>query len=300
MRRFWLENQQGQIWNLTPKDIHDKRAAFMADPQGLGIRTRIRSFTINDTYFIEEVATQAQTIQGTLFFSGYDHFQRFIDFVGTINTEEPLKLYYSTGGVTHENKLNKQWYKLVLISELRKTEIDTNTQALRIPIRFDCMSRWRKDQEITLELTRSGDPLVYPFFYPYIYGGSNNLAVEIDNTGNLPTPCRIRVEGSTETPLIRLIQNGEIIDQAQYHITVATNQHLIIDSDPATQEATLFTLTPDGAVMATEDVYYTGERHYAFSNFITIPSGKSLFLVSALNANFGRVTISYSTQKELV
>ncbi|MDR3186365.1 MAG: hypothetical protein LBU04_06130 [Christensenellaceae bacterium] len=52
------------------------------------------------------------------------------------------------------------------------------------------MSRWKKDQIITLELSPFGTPLVYPYIYPYVYGGQNNVAVEIKNTGNLPTHCK--------------------------------------------------------------------------------------------------------------
>jgi site-specific DNA-cytosine methylase len=94
------------------------------------------------------------------------------------------------------------------------------------------------------------------------------------------------------------IQGDVIIDQARYHITVGANSFLIVDSSADNQEASLST-TNNGAITV-EDVYYTGERDYAFSNFITIPTGISTFLVSALNANFGKVTLSYSTMKELI
>ena len=68
---------------------------------------------------------------------------------------------------------------------------------------------------------------------------------------------------------------------------------MIINSDPAEQEASLYTGT------SREDVYYLGERDYTYSNFITIPSGESMFLFTARNSQFGRVTLSYSLQKEL-
>jgi hypothetical protein len=75
---------------------------------------------------------------------------------------------------------------------------------------------------------------------------------------------------------------------------VNSGQHLIVDSSPDTQKATLYT----GAVA--EDVYYAGEKDYTYTNFVTIPSGKSTFIVSARNTNFGKVTLSYSIQKELI
>jgi hypothetical protein len=298
MRSFWLENAHGKLWNLTSPDITNKNASFFAEPDGLGIKTKIESYEVENTFFIEKVTTQSQTISGDIYFSSYEHFSRFVDFIGNVNTKTPLKLYYSIDGVSHDNNTHKQWYKLVLITELKKGEINVKTSALKVEIKFDVLSRWKKDQDITLELSRTGGPLVYPYIYPYVYGGSNNLAVVIDNTGNLPTTCRVRVDGVTDTPLFRIIQNDKIIDQARYYITVGANSYLIVDSSADSQEASLYT-TNNGEITK-EDVYYTGERDYAFSNFITIPTGISTFLVSALNANFGKVTLSYSTMKELV
>jgi len=296
MRRFWLENPNGTIWDLTSNNEANNEANFMVYPQGLGIRTRVNTFTVDNTYFIEQIATQTQVIQGVLIFRDYSHFGRFVNFIGNINTESPLRLYYSTDGSTHLST-EKQWYKDVLITDLRKDEIDRHYAALRVPISFTAISRWKRDVEITLELARTGDPLVFPYIYPYFFGGSNNMAVQIDNTGNLPTSARIRVEGVTNTPLLRLIRDGEILNQAKYHLTVGTNQHLIIDSDPANQQASLF--TPSGGSFVREDVYNAGEPDYTFSNFISIPSGVSWFLASAANTSFGRTVISYSIQREL-
>lgn len=147
---------------------------------------------------------------------------------------------------------------------------------------------------ITLELTPFGEALTYPYIYPYYYGGLNNIAVVIDNTGNLPTHCTVKIEAETDTPLFRIIQNDRVIEQAKYNVYVRNDSYLIINSDPSEQEASLYT----GANR--EDVYYLGEKDYTYSNFITIPSGESMFLFTASNSQFGRVTLSYSLQKELI
>jgi len=288
MRSFWIENAEGRIWDLTNQNLDNGQGSFLASPDGLGIRTRIRSFEVENTFFIEEINTQVQSITGTLHFKDYPHFKRFVDFIGNVNTDTPLKFYYSTG-----EQLEKHWYKLILIGELKKGEISAKTATLQVRVKFDCISRWKQDVEISIEIARSGNALVYPYIYPYIYGG-NNLAVDIDNTNNLPTSCIVKVEGHSDTPAFRIMQNDRIIDQARYNIVVNSGQHLIVDSSPDTQKATLYT----GAVA--EDVYYAGEKDYTYTNFVTIPSGKSTFIVSARNTNFGKVTLSYSIQKELI
>jgi len=100
-------------------------------------------------------------------------------------------------------------------------------------------------------------------------------------------------------PLFRIIQNDEIIEQAKYNLYIRPKSYAIINSDAANQEASLYTEFADGAVHR-EDIYYLGERDYTYSNFITIPSGKSTFLFTANNISFGKVTLSYSLQKELL
>ena len=298
MRKFWLENALGKKWNLTPKDPYDKDSSFFADPSGLGIQTKVTNYEVENTCFIEEIETQTQTISGNLYFSSYEHFTNFVEFVGNINTTTPLKLYYSTEGISFDYSLESEWYKLVLINEIDKSEIDYKTGFLKCKVKFMCLSRWKKDKKIVLELNRYGGPLVYPYYYPYFYGGSNNLAVDIDNEGNLPTSCVIKIEAVTDTPFIRVIQDGEIKDQAKYNLIVNENSYLLIDSSPDSQEASLYTKVDDNYVK--EDVYYIGEKDYSYSNFITIPSGKSTIVFSATNTDFGKVTISYSIQKELV
>jgi hypothetical protein len=146
---------------------------------------------------------------------------------------------------------------------------------------------------MTMELSPFGQPLTYPYVYPYVYGGQNNVGVFIENTG-LPTHCTVKIEAETDTPLFRIIRNNEVIEQARYNVYIRPGSYLIVDSDPANQEACIYT----GANR--EDVYYLGEKDYAYSNFLTIPSGESLFLFTARNLQFRRVTLSYSLQKTLL
>jgi len=292
MRKFWLK-KGGVIWDLSAESF-EANAGFMADPQGLGVKLKIDSFEVERATFIESVKLEGAEINGKLYFNDYVHFSCFAEFIGCVETNEPLQLYYSTAEEKPNYSSIDEWYKFVLIKELKKSEIDVKTGMLICDVKFAAISRWKKDRVITLELSPFGAPLVYPYIYPYYYGGQNNMAVVIDNNGNLPTHCMVRIEAETDTPLFRLIVNGEVVEQARYNVYVREGQHLIVDSDPANQEATLYTGNNR------EDVYYLGERDYTYSNFITIPSGESMFLFAARNSQFGKVTLTYSLQRELI
>jgi hypothetical protein len=292
MRRFWLK-KGAVVWDLSA-DTFAGRMSFMSNPQGLGVKVKIDSFEVERVFFIENVRMENLEIAGRLYFNDYVQFSAFADFIGYVETTEPLRLYHATAEEQPDYNSIDEWYKLVLVRELKKGEIDVKTGMLICDVKFTALSRWKKDRLITLELSPFGQPLVYPYIYPYLYGGQNNIAVVIDNTGNLPTHCTVRIEAETDTPLFRIIRNNEVIEQAKYNVYIRAGSHMIINSDPAEQEASLYT------GVNREDVYYLGERDYTYSNFLTIPSGESMFLFTAQNSQFGKVTLSYSLQKDLV
>lgn len=292
MRRFWLK-KGAAIWDLSA-DTFAGAASFMGDPQGLGVKVKIESFEVERATFIENVKLEGAEISGKIYFKDYAQFSAFAEFIGYVETTEAMRLYYSTAEAKPDYNSIDEWYRFVLIKELKKSEIDVKTGMLICDIKFAAVSRWKKDRVITLELSPFGQPLTYPYIYPYIYGGQNNVAVVIDNTGNLPTHCTVRIEAETDTPLFRLIRNGEILEQARYNVYIRSGSYMVINSDPAEQEASLYT----GANR--EDVYYLGEKDYTFSNFITIPSGESMFLFTARNSSFGRVVLEYSLSRELI
>jgi len=292
MRRFWLKKGD-KIWDLSSGDFGESKS-FMADPQGLGVKVKIDSFEVERAFFVESVRIESLEISGKIYFKDYEQFLSFSNFIGYIETTESMRLYYSTTQEKPDYNSTDEWYKLVLIQELKKSEIDLKAGVLICDIKFAALSRWKKDRLITLELSPFGQPLVYPYIYPYYYGGQNNIAVVIDNTGNLPTHCIVRIEAETDTPLFRVIQNGKVIEQARYDVYIRNGSYMVINSDPASQEASLYTGENR------EDVYYLGEKDYTYSNFITIPSGESMFLFTARNSQFGRVNLIYSSSKELI
>jgi len=293
MRRFWLKKNNA-IWDLSSPDLGLPAANFMSDPSGLGVKVKVESYEVERATFIENVKLETAEIGGKIYFNGYEQFTAFAGFIGYVETTEPLRLYYSTADAKPDYNSIDEWYRLVLLKELKKGEIDLKTGKLICDVKFQAVSRWKKDRLFVMELSPFGTPLVYPYVYPYVYGGQSNVGVYLDNTGNLPTHCTVKIEAETDMPLFRIIRNNEVIEQARYNVYIRAGSYLIVDSDPANQEACIYT----GA--NSEDVYYLGEKDYSYSNFLTIPSGESLFLFTARNSQFGKITLSYALQKTLI
>lgn len=284
MRRFWLK-KNNKIWDLTTENESIINGNFFGGPEGLGVKLKIESYEIEHAFFVENVKMESTEISGKLYFSDYVHFSNFIEFIGYIETNKPMRLYYSTNEVANYES-EDEWYKLVLIKELTKTEVEFKTGCLICNVKFAALSPWKKDRKFAFELDtdRFSDP----------NNGRPNVAVNIDNSGNLPTPCTIKIEGITDTPEFYILQNDEIIERGRYNTYINKGCYMLINSDPLTQEASLYTESKR------EDIYLLGERDYSYSNFLTIPSGKSMFLLIAQNKSFGRVTLTYSVQRELI
>ena len=94
MRRFWLK-KNNSIWDLSSA-VFDNSKSFMSDPQGLGVNAKIDSFEVERVVFIEKVRLKSSEISGRLYFRDYTQFTAFAEFIGYIETSEPLRLYYST------------------------------------------------------------------------------------------------------------------------------------------------------------------------------------------------------------
>lgn len=206
----------------------------------LNVEVKIDSYEVERAVFVENVKTESQDISGKLYFIDYTAFESFVDFIGYLETTEAMRLYYSTADEKPDYNSTNEWYKLILIKEIKKSELDKKTGVLICDIKFHAVSRWKKDQKITLELSPFGSPLVYPYIYPYYYGGMNNVAVEINNPG-LPTSCVVRIEAETDTPLFRVLKDNQLLDQAKYAVYIRPGSYAVIDSSPEKQEASLYT-----------------------------------------------------------
>lgn len=161
MRRFWLK-KGNNIWDLSAQ-VFDTNANFMGSPQGLGAKVKVDSYEVERVSFVENVKLESTDISGKIYFNGYEQFNAFAEFIGYVETTEPLRLYYSTAEQEPDYESIDEWYKLVLLKELSKEEIDVKTGTLVCNVKFATLSRWKKDRLITLELSPFGEALTYPY-----------------------------------------------------------------------------------------------------------------------------------------
>jgi hypothetical protein len=294
MRRFWLK-KGNTVWDLSHSELLGTNA-FFADPQGLGYKSKIDSFAIEYAVFIEKVAMDTSVVKGNLYFNDYAVFSAFLAFIGFQEKAETIRLYYSTSDESYDSLNN--WYKEVLITALGKTEIDVKCGALKCAVEFTGVTPWKQDRVYTVQGGNPiGDALVYGYLYNYTYGGANAKAMDIDNSGNLPTSCRIEIYGVATNPSFYLEQNGVQLQKGRVRAVLPnTPGRIVIDSDPVKQEATYY----DSSIPLGRSVYSLAEPSYDYTNFITIPPGLSRLIVTADGGTLGAVTVGFSIQREVI
>jgi hypothetical protein len=294
MRKFWLK-KNGAVFDLTDGTLASGKA-FLGAPQGLGFKSKVESFTVEYATFVEKTTIENSVVKGNLYFSGYAAFSAFLTFIGVQGKAEPIRLYYSTSDLPYTSTDN--WYKEVLITNLGKTELDVKTGVLICAVEFTGITPWKQDRLYTVQGGNPvGDALVYGYLYNYTYGGASAKALDIDNTGNLPTACKIEIYGVAANPSFYLEQNGLQVQKGRFRCTLpnATGR-IVIDSDPVKQEATYYdTSVPDG-----RSVYNLAEPSYDYANFITIPEGQSRIIITADGGTLGAVSVSFSIQREVI
>jgi hypothetical protein len=294
MRRFWLK-KSNVIFDLTDADFADGKA-FLGDPQGLGFKSKVESFTVEYATFVEKVTMDTSTVKGTLYFRDYTVFSQFVAFIGIQEKAEAIRLYYSTNDLPYSSTDN--WYKEVLITSLTKTELDAKLGVLKCAVEFTGITPWKQDRLYTVQGgTPVGDALVYGYLYNYTYGGASAKALDIDNGGNLPTACKIEIYGIATNPSFYLEQNGQQLQKGRFRCVLPnTTGRLVIDSDPIKQEATYY----DTNVPSGRSVYNLAEPSYDYANFITIPEGQSRLIITADGGSLGNVIVSFSIQREVI
>ena len=153
-----------------------------------------------------------------------------------------------------------------------------------------------------------GEPLVYPYTYPYTIGGRNVLSVDFNNDGR-EVGCVIKIKNNSESTVsqIEWFIEREYVDyygnkhehadvqKGKFNLDLTAGSELVIDSNPITQEAKVVYI--DGTSQSVVDLQ---EPSWEYINFITIPHGKNRIVFYIDNAEKSTILFSYREQKEII
>ena len=309
-RNMWLVNPKtGAKWDLLPTDPYkkDDGTPFLKI-SGLGYSQALTQNQVGVDYFVSEITSKNVPIKGSLYFWNTTHIARFQDCVGDFR--DSLMLYYSPSGEFHiGDDISKIYYKPVKITQIDKTEYTKFGYFECATIITPQSDVWKRDVQFEAEIDTKniGEPLVYPFTYPYVFGGRNTISLEIENTGR-ETGCKVMITNNSAKP-IQTVEwfcdnhylnqyNIEVdeVQRAKFYVTLSESGTMFtIDSNALTQEATV--TYNDGT---SQSVVAQQEPSTDYINFIQLRHGMNRFIFYLDNIEGVTINVSYTDQKEII
>lgn len=313
MRKIWLKKiDSDETWDLLPQDKtghYDStvKGSPLINLKGMGFQQAITQNQVGTEYFISQILSRNQAITGTMLFASDEQVTEFQEYIGDFRNQ--LYLYYSPDGEFEPNDLiSAPFYKRVTIAQIDKSEMDEfgwYQMPLSISTQDDL---WNKDVYYSIEgLENVGEALVYPYTYPYVYGGRNALSIEFNNVGR-EVGCIVRIKNNGTTNLSNIewyiereyrdnygvLHEHADVQRSKWNLTLSAGSELLIDSNPLTQEATV-TYTDQTA----QNVVSLQEPSWAYINFVTVAHGKNRIVFYIENENID-IFFGYREQKELI
>ena len=199
MRKIWLKKIDSEdTWDLLPQDRNghydpDIIGSPLVNIKGMGYKQTITQNQVETEYFISQISTANQPITGIMLFRDDEHIKKFQEWVGDFRNQ--LYLYYSPSGEYEAgDQISAPFYKKVILTQADKTEMD-EFGWYQISTTFSTQDDvWNRDVYYAIQdLSTVGEALVYPYVYPYTFGGRDALAIEFNNDGR-EVGCIVKIK----------------------------------------------------------------------------------------------------------
>ena len=266
VRQFGLINENGQEFSLM--DIEN--FCLLTEPDGLGMTYSTEYEKVGNA-FLENIRTLEQgRISGTLNFSNYDNYRKFIDFV---ELSEELRFHYI---VPYKNQL--EYYRDIKLAEISKSEIQPNG-ILSQDVTFDCTSLWYSINIARYVIQAQEDELRWDFTWNprFISFSARNLTIV--NNGHTEATITLEIDGAVVNPTIALLVEGTEVQRVPFTCSIAEHEKFLYSSKDGNSYVKKRNV--DGTYT---DLFNLDVLTFNNNNVVKLPKGKSCELqVTATN-----------------
>lgn len=290
VRKFWLENQNGEIWHFTSEESK----TFLNAPAGLGMSVNYAGFRLGNAEVVNYQQYQLNSITGTLIFhknTRTDIYEDYFKFMQFISNNSLLKLHYQT-----PNDFETSYYSYGFVAQIDKGEIDNSRLVMQCPIVFKRQTFWRNDKIniLNIENEAGTDGKKYELLRPYYYASSKLNNIRIVNRGNAEATLKITIFGEAENPTFKIYDSSN----RQYGAMrmLGTFDEVMVDSDDLNEN---IVLKRNGAILTAPYGYQDltiGAPNQIYVTFVKIKSGVSTGVFSSDNTFTGSVRLEWSDE----
>ena len=282
-RRFYLENVQGQRYNL--QDL--KNGALLISPAGLGL-TMARSYELTgDTAMCVDEKFPLRSFTGMIVFNGpkaYDSYRSLLNFIAE---SAFLKLVYAPRYET----TNNEFLSDVEVESLSKSEVKGGR--LECDVVITIKGAWYKRESLRVVAEKTGDELRYDRMYEYIYSDVSTDYIEIFNDGHFEAPILLEAEGELVNPRLSLFVDGILRSELVVTTVIEDGETLVFCSKD--DELMIIKRLTDGG-----EENLIGCISVENNNFFKLPRGLSTLSLSADNEIASKSVITVFTAYKAV
>ena len=227
MRKFYLQNQDGDRWKLQ-----GEKGAYLTDPTGLGI-TMSQTYADLQKGFFRAVSSDNEpqsNINCTITFirPAYRNFRSFVNWFSAATALQLIYIPYGT----------EEYHRHVDITSFMKSELDEN-QFLSCELAMVARSPWFKATATHFELATQTEDKSMRYTMTYntklLYGedATSALTGTIPNAGHVPASVFIVFRGGGASPVISLTGQltGKLYGACRIDDTVAASETLYFSTD---------------------------------------------------------------------
>lgn len=282
-RRFYLENEQNQRFNL--QDL--KNGALLVAPAGLGLSmSRAYELTGDAARVVNEVFP-VRTFTGVIIFDGMQAYDGYRALVNFIAASDVMRLVYAPRFET----ASSEFLADIEVESVSKSEIKGGR--LECDVAIALKSAWYKRESLRVVAEKTGEELRYDRMYEYAYSDVSTDAIEIYNDGHFEAPVMLEAEGELVNPRLSLYVNGTLRSQLAVTAVIETGETLVFCTKD--DDLTLAKRLPDGTKES-----LIGCISVENDNFFKLPKGLSTLSLSADNEISSKSVITVFTAYKAV
>ncbi len=254
MRKFWIKNAKGEIFDMNRED------AFFSNPRGLGFSRKASFSRIGYMWAAKEDYADQKKPYGDMVFDGYEQYEEFVK----IARHTPLTLIYQP--------LEVNYYMDIESFSIEKGEISYKDTFLTCKVTFNGISPWYTDKIYKRSHESAGK--IYPYQYSYTYADAMSGEVNIENESAMDAYTKIVIYGPVKNPTWKATQLDVTIVEGKVLAELGEESCLVIDSNPNHLQIAECDLS--GRFI--RDLYCQSD--FSTGRFLYIPQGNTKFKVS--------------------
>lgn len=312
VRQFGIKNANSGDNEMY--DLMDLNHMFMS-PKGLGWGVESTTMRIGQTFLETEQNPEQPKPSGEMWFSTYEYYKEFVEFCqvgGLVLCYKPsesipwrylevsvkiskTEIDHDTGYLTCDTNFTglSRWYEAVQMEDT-KGEVDADAKLYKdhgseladseryyysYALDENATESWNDHTYNKDGTEKSGSPVTNIAYWYYRYNEEFSGTMSF-SMGVVESYFKLTIFGACVNPEYKLYVNGLPSKSGKFNLTLSANQKLVIDTHPASLEASIYNISNNEFV---RDAY--GDSDFTTERIFAIPPGDSFIVISGQDSS---------------